>query len=181
LKKVTRKNKQRLLKLDLGCGQNKRHGFIGIDISNIPGVDIRFDLSKAPWPLPSASVDEVFSSHFFEHLTGPERMRFMDEMYRVMIPGGKALIIVPDYASERAVQDPTHAWPPVCKASFLYFNKNWRTQNRLDHYPIECDFDFSYGYILPQEWAKRSSKDQMFAITHYLNVVYDLQINLIRR
>lgn len=147
----------------------------------IPGVDVVHDLRTVPWPFKSGSVDEMFSSHFFEHLNGPERMRFMDELYRVMIPGGKALIIVPFYASERAVQDPTHAWPPVAKSSFLYFNKNWRVHNKLDHYPLTCDFDYSYGYVLPEEWANRDQSEQAFGVEHYMNVVYDLQISLIRR
>lgn len=154
---------------------------MGVDIVKMPGVDFVVDLRKTPWPWKSGSVDEMFSSHFFEHLTGPERMQFMDELYRIMIPNGKVTIIVPNYSSERAVQDPTHAWPPVCKASFLYFNKNWRVQNKLDHYPIHCDFDYGYGFVLPQEWAKKNAAEQAFAVEHYINVVYDLQVSLIRR
>lgn len=181
MKKKKRITKQKFLKLDLGCGQNKKHNFVGVDLADIDEVDVKFDLRTAPWPFKSGSVDEIFSSHFFEHLTGPERMTFMNELYRVMIPGGTGTIVVPNYASERAVQDPTHAWPPVCKSSFVYFNKNWRVKNKLDHYPIHCDFDYSYGYVMPAEWGKKGQAEQKFATDHYLNVVLDLQISLIRR
>lgn len=181
MKKKKKQTKRKFLKLDLGCGQRKRKGFIGVDIAKIPGVDVVFDLTKSPWPFDSGSVDEMYCAHFFEHLTGPERMLFMNELYRVMIPNGKGTIIVPHYMSERATQDPTHQWPPLSKASFVYFNKEWRVHNKLDHYPITCDFDYSYGNVLPQEWASKNPVEQAFAVEHYMNVSYDLQIYLIRR
>jgi|SRR5882672_1716226 len=190
------------MKLDLGCGQNKREGFFGVDVVETLATDAVWDLRRPPWligeeivllvvdgapvsrsrkKLANDSVDEVFSSHFFEHLSGPERMPFMDEMWRVMKPGAKATIITPFYSSSRAVQDPTHAWPPVCEASYLYFNKKWRDDNRLDHYPIACDFDFTCGYGIDGEVALRSEDYQRFAVKHYINSVLDLQVVLTKR
>jgi len=195
------------VKLDLGCGQNKREGFIGIDVSGRSSADIVYDLRLTPWyigepiamlfaagetagscagpvyrrRLDSDSVDEVFSSHFFEHLSGPERMPFMDEMWRVMKPGSKATIITPFYSSSRAIQDPTHAWPPVCEASYLYFNKKWREDNKLDHYPLVCDFDWTCGYGIDAEVSLRSEDYQRYAVKHYINSVLDLQVVLTKR
>lgn len=169
------------LKLDLACGQNKTPGFLGVDIVGAPGVDVVFDLRQTPWPWKDGEVAEVVCSHFLEHLTGEERIAFMDELWRVLAEGGKATIITPYYTSMRAVQDPTHKWPPVCEASYLYFNKGWREQNRLDHYPIRCDFDFSYGYLLAGDVAARAQEFRDYAIRSLNNSVNDLQVVLTKK
>ena len=168
-------------KLNLGCGKSKMDGFTGVDISPDCGADIVHDLNVMPWPFEADSIEEVHASHFFEHLDGPQRCRFMDELWRVLKPEGKATIITPYWASSRAIQDPTHAWPPVCESSYLYFNKKWREDNGLDHYPIHCDFDFSYGYQIDQPWSLRSTEARDFAVRHYLHVASDLHVVLTKR
>lgn len=169
------------MKLDLACGQNKAPGFVGIDIVKVPGVDHVWDLTRTPWPLKDGLAEEVICSHFFEHLDGTQRIAFMDELYRVMENGAKATLVTPYWSSMRAVQDPTHKWPPVCEASFLYFNKQWRATNRLDHYPIKSDFDFTYGYNVGPELLARNQEARDFAIRSYVNAVSDLVVTLIKR
>lgn len=107
----------------------------------------------------------------------------MDELYRVMKPGAKASIIVPYGQSNRAMQDFTHAWPPVIAESFLYFNKGWRETNKLTHgeYSMKCDFDFGYGYVLDSEVQLKSQETQAFAIKHYVNSAVDLHLTLTKR
>jgi len=173
------KKKPEILKLDLGCGETPVSGFKGVDF--YAKADFKVNLRKFPWPWKSDSVSEVWCSHFFEHIPGPERIPFMDELYRVLIPGGKATIITPYWTSARAVQDPTHAWPPVAVSSYLYFNKGWREANKLTHYLGKCDFDFSYGYLLTPETASKEKEAQEFFIKHYLDAVSDLQVVLTKR
>lgn len=170
-----------LLKLDLGCGQNKQPGYLGVDIAAAPGVDKVFDLFTFPFPFKSAQVEAIYASHFFEHIPQNLRFQFMDECYRLLVPGGKMAIICPYYSSVRAVQDPTHQWPPIAEWTFLYFNKGWREQNKLDHYPVKCDFDFTYGYAFYPQWAGRSEEQRQFAIQHHINVVSDIHVELTKR
>jgi len=169
------------LKLDLGCGQRKMDGFTGVDISADCAADIVHDLNVIPWPFEDGSVEEVHASHFFEHLTGAQRIAFMNELWRVLQPEGKATIITPYWASPRAIQDPTHQWPPVAESSYLYFNKQWRQDNGLEHYQIRCDFDFSFGYNIDAPWSLRSTEARDFAVRHYQNVVSDLHVVLTKR
>ena len=169
------------VKIDIGCGRNKKEGFTGWDISPDSDADLIIDVRKIPWPTEDNSVDEVFCHHFFEHLTGEERMAFMNELYRVMKEGAKATVVTPFYSSTRSIQDPTHMWPPVCEASYLYFNKGWREDNKLGHYPITADFDYTFGYAVDTEVGIRSMEYQQFAVKHYLNSVWDLQVVLTRR
>src|SRR5688572_13911022 len=105
--------KEKEIKLDLGCGPNKKEGFLGVDSIKFKGVDVVFDLATGRWPWKDNSVSEAHASHFVEHLDAKERTHFVNELYRVLKPGATAQIIVPHWASQRAYGDPTHKWPPV--------------------------------------------------------------------
>lgn len=166
------------LKIDIACGQNKAEGFFGIDIAKAKGVDMVYDLEKFPWPIPDNSVDEAVCNHYIEHTK--DIIKFMEEIYRILKPGGKILIRAPYYNSVRGWQDPTHT-RLISEATYLYYNKDWRTQNKLDHYPIHCDFDFNFGYDFMPDWAMRSEEAKAFALRHYTNVVSDIQAMLIKK
>lgn len=116
-------------KLDLGCGPNKQPGFIGIDKIHFPGVDVVADLTKTPWPLAADSAEEVYCSHFLEHLTNFEgkweRVRFFNELHRVMKPGATARLIFPHWCSTRYYGDPTHR-EPFSEMGFYYLRRLWR-------------------------------------------------------
>jgi hypothetical protein len=167
-----------VLKLDLACGQNKKPGFVGVDIGG--DADVKWNLTRYPWPFDSDSVQEINCSHYFEHMTGEQQMKFMDECWRIMKTGAKMFIVAPYYTSMRAVQDPTHK-SFICEASFVYYNKEWRKREKLDHYPIKCDFDFEYAHGVNHPWTMKSEETRNFAITHYWNAVSDIHVTLTKR
>jgi predicted SAM-dependent methyltransferase len=171
------------LMIDLACGDSKREGFIGIDKFKTNSTDHVFDILQFPWPIADECAKMLHCSHFFEHIPKELRPKFMDEAHRVLQKGGQMVIIVPYWSSMRSIQDFNHEWPPVSESSFLYFNKNWRTANRLTHgtYEMTCDFDFGYGYILDQEVSVRNQQYQTEAVKFYNNSVLDLHVTLTRR
>ena len=173
----------KLLRLDLGCGDNCREGFLGVDYVKTKSTKYVHDLFTFPWPFKENSVEEVHLSHFFEHVPARIRARFMDELFRVLAPEGKATVITPYYTSFRATQDFTHEWPPISPQSFLYFNKKWREDNKLTHghYDMKCDFDFTYGFSINATWSVRNDEAKAFAIANYLNAVDDLHTTLVSR
>ena len=69
------------LQIELGCGQNKRSGFIGIDNQPFPGVDIALDLNHEKLPFEDNSVSYVYSSHAFEHIQNYHLV--LQEIFRV--------------------------------------------------------------------------------------------------
>ncbi len=165
-------------KLDIACGQNKVPEFFGVDIAGGVGVDLVHDLENFPWPIPDNSVDEVACNHYIEHTK--DLIKFMNELYRILKPGAKAFFRAPYYNSMRAWQDPTHT-RAISEATFLYYNKDWLTANKLDHYPIHCNFDYSFGYDFAPDWAMRAEEARAFAVRHYTNVVMDIQVVLVKK
>lgn len=96
------------VRLDIGCGRNKQEGFIGMDKREVKGVDIVHDLEIFPWPIPDESCITVVASHFVEHLKPWLMLDFMDEVWRVLLPGSDFAIAVPYAGSRGYWQDPTH-------------------------------------------------------------------------
>ena len=82
------------LKLHIGCGSNIRPSYINIDIN--PKADLTLDI-REPLPFESGSCALTYSEHFLEHLDYPdEALQFLRECYRVLQPGGKFSVGVPD-------------------------------------------------------------------------------------
>ena len=67
------------VKADLGCGKNKKQGFMGVDISASVKPDIVYDLTKG-MPFGKDTVSEVYCSHFLEHITADEVLVLMNSM-----------------------------------------------------------------------------------------------------
>jgi ubiquinone/menaquinone biosynthesis C-methylase UbiE len=198
-----------LLNIDLGCGKSKKPGFMGIDRRAFDGVDGVTDLTKSRWVfaesslggidllplgagefvLPDSSVNEAYCSHFLEHLEHnqrrPERVRFMNELWRVLVPGGKATIITPHWASNRAYGDFTHADKPVSEMFYFYLNRDWRIVNAPDNDAefnpdgYTCHFEAEFGCSLHPDLGELTPEDRSFALAWYKEAASDLYANLV--
>lgn len=168
------------LRLDLGCGKNKKVGFVGVDCRMFEGVDQVVDLTKK-WPWKDGSVEEVHASHVVEHFTATERIHFVNELCRVLKVGGKATIITPHWASQRAYGDLTHQWPPVSEMWFFYLLKSWRAVNAPHNDGYTCDFDASWGYSLHPQVGPRNQDYQQNAIAFYKEACQDTIATLTKR
>ena len=169
----------KLLKLDFGCGKHPREGFEGADSRDF-GQPHRVDLAK-PWPWKDATVEEGHASHFVEHLTALERIHFVNELYRVLIPGGKCTIITPSWASMRAFGDLTHQWPPVSEFWYYYLSKPWREENTPHNDGYTCDFEATWGYTMHPAVVPRSPEYQTHALTFWKEAAQDLIATLTKR
>lgn len=171
------------LRLDLGCGKNKKAGFKGVDSIAFEGVDVVADLRKA-WPWPDNSVAEAHCSHTLEHFDAQERVHFLNELYRVLAPGAKCLMIVPYWASGRAYGDPTHKWPPVSEFATLYWRREWRLSQAphtdAQHNPagFTCNFEVTGGYALNPEIAARNQEYQQHAINFFKEAASDFVMTM---
>lgn len=169
------------MKLDIGCGKHKKEGFIGVDAIAFDGVDVVLNLTDR-WPWEDGSVEEIHASHVVEHFASPQRCWVMNEMYRVLQPGGKATIIVPSWSSGRAYGDPTHQWPPVSEMWFYYLGKKWRDEQAPHtNSMLECDFDATWGYGMHQSLLARNPEYQQYALNWHKESVQDVHATLTKR
>jgi SAM-dependent methyltransferase len=108
--------------LDLGCGFNPKNPFsadefFGVDVrNNLEGNIKSADLAIHPIPFESDMFDFVSAYDFLEHIPRliytPDRrnafVELMNEIYRVLKPGGLFLSSTPAYPHSVAFRDPTH-------------------------------------------------------------------------
>lgn len=125
------------MKLNLGSSDRHFPGFLSVDIA--PPADWVCDLTKI-WPWPDSSVDEVVAFDIFEHM--PDKRHSMNELWRVLKPGGRATIEVPTIRGVGAVCDPTHCsyWSA---GDFEYYEKGNYARERFRgsaYYGINADF-----------------------------------------
>jgi SAM-dependent methyltransferase len=92
--------------LDLGCGNRKVNGAIGVDINAASGADVIHDLNVVPYPFDTSSADEIYLDNVLEHLD--DVVGTLEEIHRVGRPGCRVRIDVPYFRSRWAALDPTH-------------------------------------------------------------------------
>jgi len=105
------------MKLNLGCSDRHREGFVNVD--RVPPADHIVDLAK-PWPWPENSIVEILAHDIVEHL--PNKIHTMNDLWRVLRPGGRVEIVVPCACGPGQWQDPTHVSGWVMN-SFQYFEE----------------------------------------------------------
>jgi predicted SAM-dependent methyltransferase len=82
------------LKLNIGCGANRKTGWVNIDLGR--NVDLTLDMRESI-PLSDGSAQMIYSEHFFEHLDYPrDAVHFLSECFRILEPGGIFSVGVPD-------------------------------------------------------------------------------------
>ena len=129
------------IQLDIGCGRARQPDWVGMDIQDLPNVDIVHDWNDIPWPLPDESCIRAMASHVIEHVPPHNNgfINFMNEVWRVLKPDGRFAIAMPYATSPGMYQDPTHC--NFCnERTWLYFDP-------LD--PVDSGL---YKFYRPKPW-----------------------------
>jgi len=151
------------IKIDIGCGGNKKEGCLGIDIMALPGVDYALDLVKQPLPFVDQSVSYIFSAHFLEHIQEPNLI--FPEITRVAKNGAQLEFWTP-YAFTNAAFITGHVsqlnedqymhicvwfpelWEKVLKARWLLKEIHYvvDAQTLIDLYENKINLDYALKY-----------------------------------
>jgi glycosyltransferase involved in cell wall biosynthesis len=138
-----------LLALDFGAAHARPEGFIGVDCRAGPGVDLVHEF-PAPLDMPDSSVGLIRAADFLEHVA--DKVAMMDEIYRILAPGGLLLSLTPSTDGRGAFQDPTHV-------SFWNENSFWYwTQAALRNYVPDIKGAFQVSRLttgFPSEWHEK--------------------------
>lgn len=135
-----------LSKVDLGSATGKPTGYLGVDLRD---ADVIHDLRDG-LPFDDGEVGIVRAYDILEHL--PDSVAIMNEIWRVLAPGGWLFVAVPSTDGRGAFQDPTHV-------SFWNENSFWYYTNpKLQQYVPEIKARFQVSRVLtwyPSDWHKQ--------------------------
>lgn len=134
--------------LNLGCGNVPLKGAINHDIvKHAPWVDVVHDLNVFPWPWEDEQFEVVKAWAVLEHLRA-DRLQIMNELWRILKPGGVAAIKLPAWDSEEAHDDITHYW-------FVALHS-------MDQFDPDTERGRAYSFYTTRKWkilkAKHSNK-----------------------
>lgn len=146
------------LKINLGCGLDRREGWLNVDKLHVKGADEIVDLFRFPWPWDDGMASEMYAGHLIEHIphdwkssddigkTGAcdwSRFRlyqdqqldgffvFFSEVWRVLAKDGTIMCVAPFGQSVRALQDPSHTRSIVCETVSYLLNTD--VKNTFDY------------------------------------------------
>lgn len=145
-------------RLVLGAGSDQKEGCVHHDKEKFyPHIDVVHDLDVLPWPWEDGSWDYVEMSDVIEHLHAGVT-EVMDELWRIVAPGGHIFLHVPKAGSWQHTTDPTHTRAFELKSfdyydpeteygrQYRYTEKGWRI--------IKRTIDPSGGILLVMQTRK---------------------------
>jgi SAM-dependent methyltransferase len=124
------------IKLDLSLGGQP-------DANAVTVADLKMDPLRIPFPVPDATVHTAVMVHLLEYLDPAQFFRWMDELHRVMRPGGLVFASGPYGGDESQgwLSDPTHR-TRIIEQSFSWFDP------RMPFYALHP----SIGRPTPKPW-----------------------------
>ena len=152
IKSISSANKQ--INIIFGCGCTSYSEWVGIDCFFSKSVDFVLDLRRK-LPFKNESVDLCYSEHFIEHLHQNEVTQHLNEVFRILKPGGRYRVVVPAAfrfidrynADDKAFFALAFPWadrPMDAVRDILYFagdHKNVYDHRELNHLGVQAGFD----------------------------------------
>ena len=95
---------EQVKKLNLGCGQFPKQGYVNLDVYPDAKADVFHDLAEFPYPFKDNSFSLIEADHVLEHLE--DSVKIMKELHRILKPKGKLIVRVPHFT--RGFTNPGH-------------------------------------------------------------------------
>lgn len=107
-------------KLNLGCGESKKEGYVNVDFSPLVSPDVVHNLNQFPYPFEDNSFELIEVFHVLEHLDKP--FDVMKELHRILKPDGLLYIKVPHFSRGFTHAEHSHGFDVTFP---LYFNPSF--------------------------------------------------------
>lgn len=128
----------RPIKLNLGGGLRPLPGYYHLDLVDLPGVDIQADLNEPLDKLPDGSVDAIHCRHLLEHIDN--FLPLLEELHRVVRPGGEIDIRVPHFSNPYGYSDPTHVRFFGLYSFFYFTDPEKQPRRKVPAFYSRCRF-----------------------------------------
>lgn len=175
------------MKLNLGCGSDRREGYVNIDYMEQCAPDLVMDLERESLPIEDSAVTEIVARHVLEHLHNIRL--FFREAYRVMAPGALMHIAVPHHRSEGFAGDFTHVRPITRAALDLlsrekcaeFAAKGWPNTPLAIYWGVNFEIT-DVSFDLMPHWRDRglTGRNLEEAILGFNNVIDECRFTLVR-
>jgi SAM-dependent methyltransferase len=108
------------VKLNVGCGNNKIEGYIGVDKYECDAAEYICDIENNKLPFDDNTVTDIILDNVIEHFYDIPKV--MNELIRVSKKGAIIKIITPHFSSLKSWIDPTH-FHHLSYFSFDYYER----------------------------------------------------------
>jgi len=138
--------------------------YVGVDLHNRANIGLKMDLAVVP--IPSDTFDAIICIHVLEHVR--EDRRAMQELFRVLKPGGWAIISVPIRLDQKTYQDPSIITPQERERAF-----GETSHFRFYGYDLLEQLE-SYGFQVELDLAKNIDRQakQRYGLLDDENIFY---------
>ncbi|WP_339102617.1 methyltransferase domain-containing protein [Haloterrigena salinisoli] len=96
-------------KLNLGCGDDYRDGWVNADVRSEVSPDVVIDLDSLPLPFQDDTFDRILLDNVLEHTV--DQLAVLRELHRVSELNAEITFRGPHWNSHGAWIDPTHTRP----------------------------------------------------------------------
>lgn len=83
-------------KLNLGCGEFKKEGYVNVDFFSMSEPDVSHNLNEFPYPFSRDQFSLIEADHLIEHLEDP--FLVMKELFRIAKDGALIKVKVPHFS-----------------------------------------------------------------------------------
>lgn len=166
------------MKLDLGCGDNKKKGFTGLNFPETSETDIVHDLTEFPYPFDENQVETLYCDNVLEHFSRDEISEIMAELFRICENGAELEIRVPHYMNENAMAGNHKSY---------FSSQSFDCYLRSHEYPVKGitqgfvvnDTDYIWRdqkivsilrYLVPESWVRKFVPNTVDEVVFHLEV-----------
>ncbi len=138
------------IRLNLGCGDDYKEGYINCDWLGGMKADKYFDLQQFPYPFEESSCDEVLMDNVLNLLD--DVVNVIKEVHRILKPGGVFRLYVPYAKSDWAFQS-LYAQHFFTERSMQKFSDKWdphyypHTRFELIQNKLFCNTETTLGKV----------------------------------
>lgn len=151
------------MRIEFGGGTSpKQSSYKQVDVRNFKGVSYVCNAWEITSHVKYETVTDIYSRHFFEHLTHSQALRTLDAWFKILTKGGRVHLICPNM---RFHLDQWHNWKNLspeeknhCRAGFWGWQKEGDVSS-WDLHKSGYDFDKLKELVESKGFAKVKNLD----------------------